>query len=45
VKASKIVLVILDYISAICVRTHIPCWVSSFEDIHVLLITYVEGVV
>jgi hypothetical protein len=36
---------ILDYIYAICVRTHIPCWVPSFEDIYVLLITYVEGVV
>jgi hypothetical protein len=36
---------ILYYIYAICVRTHIPCWVPLFEDIHVLLITYVEGVV
>jgi hypothetical protein len=36
---------ILDYVCAICVRIHVPCWVPSFEDIHVLLITYVEGVV
>ena len=36
---------ILDYVCAICVRIHIPNWVPSFEDIHVLLITYVEVVV
>jgi hypothetical protein len=35
----------LDYVCAICVRIHIPNWVPSFEDIHVLLITYVEFVV
>jgi hypothetical protein len=54
VKASKIVMVIsisrlkcliLDYICAICVPINIPNWVPSFEDIHVLLITYVEVVV
>jgi hypothetical protein len=28
---------ILSYIYAICVRTHIPCWVPSFEYIHVLI--------
>jgi hypothetical protein len=33
---------ILDYVCAICVRIHISCWVPLFEDIHVLLITYVE---
>jgi hypothetical protein len=36
---------ILDYIYGICVHTHNICWVPSFEDIYVLLITYVEGVV
>jgi hypothetical protein len=54
VKASKTVMVIsisrlkcliLDYVCAICVRIHNPNWVPSFEDIHVLLITYVEVVV
>jgi hypothetical protein len=28
-----------------CVRIHNPNWVPSFEDIHILLITYVEVVV
>jgi hypothetical protein len=36
---------ILDYGCAICVRIHIPNWVSSFEVIHVLLIIHVEVVV
>jgi hypothetical protein len=36
---------ILDYVCVICIRIHIPNWVPSFEDIHVLLITYVEVVV
>jgi hypothetical protein len=36
---------ILDYVSAIYVRIHIPKWVLSFEDIHVLLFTYVGVVV
>ena len=54
VKASKIVMVypvsrlmclILDYIYVNCVHPHIPCWVPLLEVIHVLLITYVEGVV
>jgi hypothetical protein len=36
---------ILDYIYVNCVHPHISCWVSLLDDIHVLLITYVERVV